>query len=260
MSLEEDTELRDIVLETLDQRGVVGKAKAMLRANIFTALEETVAPQDKMYLLNKKLKESLATDEGQLMAGLIVDYLTCLELEFSKTVFEPETGFDCQSISRPSLCKSLGISLPSDKQLPLLAQVIKNSHAGTGDQSLSPRRPQNDLTSKQIADAKTKFSKYDQDGNGTIEKDELRQLFVDMFPNFNRNMLDRYVTDEFRAADTDFSAGIDFDEFLDLYRRLFITCRSVVSHDLSDIIGPISTPRSPSPRSSKIPVKVCSLL
>lgn len=30
---------------------------------------------------------------GQLMAGLIVDYLTCLELEFSKTVFEPETGF-----------------------------------------------------------------------------------------------------------------------------------------------------------------------
>lgn len=28
MSFEEDTELRDIVMETLDQRGVVGKAKA----------------------------------------------------------------------------------------------------------------------------------------------------------------------------------------------------------------------------------------
>jgi len=30
MSLEEDTELRDIVLETLDQRGVVGKAKVQI--------------------------------------------------------------------------------------------------------------------------------------------------------------------------------------------------------------------------------------
>ena len=49
--------------------------------------------------------------------------------------------------------------------------------------------------------------------------------------------------------------GIDFDEFLDLYRRLFISCRSVVSHDVSDLV-PVTTPRSPSPRQSKIPIKV----
>ena len=49
--------------------------------------------------------------------------------------------------------------------------------------------------------------------------------------------------------------GIDFDEFLDLYRRLFISCRSVVSHDVSDLV-PVTTPRSPSPRQSKILVKV----
>lgn len=30
MSFEEDTELRDIVMETLDERGVVGKAKVGL--------------------------------------------------------------------------------------------------------------------------------------------------------------------------------------------------------------------------------------
>ena len=46
-----------------------------------------------------------------------------------------------------------------------------------------------------------------QDGSGTIDKDELRELFIDMFPHFHKNMLERYVTDEFRAADTDFSAG-----------------------------------------------------
>ena len=29
--------------------------------------------------------------------------------------------------------------------------------------------------------------------------------------------------------------GIEFDEFLGMYRRLFVLCRGVVSHDVSDI-------------------------
>ncbi len=32
--------------------------------------------------------------------------------------------------------------------------------------------------------------------------------------------------------------GIEFDEFLDMYRRLFVLCRSVVSHDVSDLVPP----------------------
>ncbi|MGH0143652.1 UNVERIFIED_CONTAM: hypothetical protein FKN15_057384 [Acipenser sinensis] len=41
-------------------------------------------------------------------------------------------------------------------------------------------------------------------------------------------MLERYVTDEFRAVDKDFNNSIDFDQFLGMYKRLFIQCRSVV--------------------------------
>ena len=44
-----------------------------------------------------------------------------------------------------------------------------------------------------------------QDNSGTIEKHELRSLFVDMFPSFPGNMLERYVNDEFKAVDKDFS-------------------------------------------------------
>ena len=32
------------------------------------------------------------------MAALITDYFNCLQLEFSKTVFEPETGYVSTSI------------------------------------------------------------------------------------------------------------------------------------------------------------------
>lgn len=32
-------------------------------------------------------------------------------------------------------------------------------------------------------------------------------------------------------------AGIDFDEFLKMYKRLFIQCRTVISGDVSDLVN-----------------------
>ena len=47
-------------------------------------------------------------------------------------------------------------------------------------------------------------------------------------------------------------SGIDFDEFLRMYRRLFVLCKSVVSHDVSDILVP-SPRRNASFSPSRIP-------
>ena len=75
-------------------------------------------------------------------------------------------------------------------------------------------------------------------------------------------MIERYLTDEFSATDKNLSNGknyffilivfkktkrnlhlsikfnldIDFDEFKSIYKRLFLQCRSVVLHDVGDII------------------------
>ncbi|MGH0163156.1 UNVERIFIED_CONTAM: hypothetical protein FKN15_044260 [Acipenser sinensis] len=62
-----------------------------------------------------------------------------------------------------------------------------------------------ELSLKQIAEARKKFDHYDKDRNGEINKEELRILFTDLFPHFHKNMLERYVTDEFRAVDKDFN-------------------------------------------------------
>ncbi len=57
-------------------------------------------------------------------------------------------------------------------------------------------------------------------------------------------------------------SAIDFEEFLDMYKRLFVLCKSVVSHDVCDIT--MTSPRKLSdtmPAPSKIPAprkKVCS--
>ncbi|XP_019646939.1 PREDICTED: FGFR1 oncogene partner-like isoform X1 [Branchiostoma belcheri] len=254
MSADEDTELRDLVAQTLETNGVLGKIRAQLRASVFLALEEQGALESKSQLVNQDLKKFLNTKEGRMVAALVREFLIHFNLDYSLAVFDPETNFGEKYEGRDALARELNILESDDSsRLPLLTEVVKRmSSSGAKGRSLaSPETGDvrymvpKDLTAKQVEDAKKKFNKYDADKNGYIDKDEMRQLFLDMFPHFNRNMLDRYVNDEFRAQDKDFSNTIDFDEFLGMYKRLFVLCRSVVASDVSDIT--LSSPRVSSP-------------
>ena len=80
-----------------------------------------------------------------------------------------------------------------------------------------------------------------------IDKEELQLLFLDLLPQFSANMLDCYIGDEFAGVDRDLNGStdlsvfaspqiyyqnscleIDVDEFLSMYRKLFVSCQSVV--------------------------------
>ncbi|XP_038076961.1 centrosomal protein 43-like [Patiria miniata] len=243
MSADEDTELRDLVAQTLESSGVLGKIRAELRASVFLALEEQDAVQNKTPFINQELKKFLTTKEGVLATSLLQEFLELFHLDFTLAVFNPETNFGEKYEGRDSLAKDLGL-VDSEKTRgkPLLCELLRRANEQSSRSGLQRSHSNaedinipKDLTAVQIADAKQKFDFYDADKSGSIDKDELRNLFIDMFPHFHRNMLERYVNDEFRAGDKDFSSGIDFDEFLGMYRRLFVVCRSVVSSDVADI-------------------------
>ncbi|XP_064604114.1 centrosomal protein 43-like isoform X2 [Liolophura sinensis] len=272
MSADEDTELRDLVAQTLESNGVLGKIRAELRASVFLTLEEQESVQNKTPFLNAELKKFLITKEGRLVAGLVQEFLEHFNLEFTQAVFEPESGVKSVYDGRESLAHELNLhvdaTIGDNNKQPLLKELVtrlqgeKTNRSGfdtsvpcSGDWNIPE-----DLSPKQIEDARKKFEYYDKDQNGTIDKDELRSLFTDIFPGFHRNMLERYVNDEFRAVDRDFSnsyltltvtePGIDFEEFLNMYRRLFIQCRSVVAGDVSDLVPQRSTKDSPLSSSS----------
>lgn len=206
---------------------------------MFLALEEQESSQNKTPFANHDLKKFLSTKEGKAVAGLIKEFLEFFQLEYTLAVFEPEAGVTIPSESRDTLAKELNVTDVQKSSVPLIAELLQQK----GPTSRS-RTPTHDLTSKQIEDAQQKFEYYDKDGNGEIDKDELRDLFVDIFPAFNRNMLDRYVNDEFRAVDRDFSSSISFDEFLGMYKRLFLLCRTVVSGEVADILPQKSSQKS----------------
>ncbi|KAG7200924.1 hypothetical protein KM043_003285 [Ampulex compressa] len=125
ISMEEDTELRDLVVQTLENNGVLAKVRAELRASVFLALEEQESVMNPEPLLNKTVKQYLANSEGKLLFSLVREFLEYFGLEYTISVYDPETYFgkEYHYVGRNKLCEELGI----DSTEPLLGEILKNS-------------------------------------------------------------------------------------------------------------------------------------
>uniref|UniRef100_A0A674EZ70 Centrosomal protein 43 n=1 Tax=Salmo trutta TaxID=8032 RepID=A0A674EZ70_SALTR len=229
---EDDTELRDLLIQNLENSGVLNKLKAEMRAAVFLAMDEQDKVENKTPLVNENLKKCLNTKDGRLVASLIIDFLQVFHLDFTLAVFQPEINSLNGLDSREQVSCELDITeTDMNRNTPLLLELVKRGRhkekASIFSEELSPR---------QIADARKKFDSYDKARTGGIRKEDLKVVFGDVFPNFNKNMLEKFVTDEHRAGDKASSKSVDFQEFLGLYKRFFSQCRSVVTHDTSDVI------------------------
>ncbi|XP_056150353.1 FGFR1 oncogene partner isoform X2 [Lampris incognitus] len=235
---EDDTELRDLLIQNLENSGVLNKLKAEMFAAVFLAMDEQDKMENKTSLVNENLKKCLNTKDGRLVAGLVKDFLHVFNLDFTLAVFQPEINTLNVLDSREQMCRELGLSETEvNRNSPLLLEVAKRSRhkdrviMAEGD--VPPHIPK-DLTPKQMADARKTFDSYDKDKSGTVGKEDVKSVFSDLLPHFNKSMLERFVIDELRAADKILSRKIDFQEFVELYKRLFAQCRSVVVQDSGD--------------------------
>ncbi|XP_070782240.1 centrosomal protein 43 isoform X1 [Enoplosus armatus] len=252
---EDDTELRDLLIQNLENNGVLNKLKAEMRAAVFLAMEEQDKLENKTPLINENLKRCLGTKDGRLVASLILDFLQVFNLDFTLAVFQPEINSLNGLDSRDLVCRELDLSESEvNRNSPLLLELIRR---GRHKPTEADRRGNicKEPSQKQIARARKTFDFYDKDASGSVVKEDLKSVFTDLFPSLNKNMLDRFLTDELRAADHSFSKTIDFQGFLGFYKRLFTQCTSVVVQD-SDVGQPQShlpEQKISSPPVSKIP-------
>uniref|UniRef100_A0A4W5MZM0 Centrosomal protein 43 n=1 Tax=Hucho hucho TaxID=62062 RepID=A0A4W5MZM0_9TELE len=238
---EDDTELRDLLIQNLENSGVLNKLKAEMRAAVFLAMDEQDKVENKTPLVNENLKKCLNTKDGRLVASLIIDFLQVFHLDFTLAVFQPEINSLNGLDSREQVSCELDITeTDMNRNTPLLLELVKRgrhkekaSIFSEGDKATNIPK---ELSPRQIADARKKFDCYDKARTGGIRKEDLKVVFGDVFPNFNKNMLEKFITDEHRAGDKASSKSTDFQEFLGLYKRFFSQCRSVVTHDTSDVI------------------------
>ncbi|KAM7396029.1 hypothetical protein PAMA_007352 [Pampus argenteus] len=235
---EDDTELRDLLIQNLENSGVLNKLKAEMRAAVFLAMEEQDRLENKTPLINENLKKCLNSKDGRLVASLIVDFLQVFNLDFSLAVFQPEINSLNGLDSRDLVCRDLGLSESElNRNSPLLLELVRRGRHKDETSvctEVTAQTPTAELSQKQITSARKKFDLHDKDRIGSVLKEDLKSVFTDLFPSLNKNMLEMFITDELRAADKTFNKTIDFQEFLGLYKRLFTQCRSVVVQD-SDV-------------------------
>ncbi|XP_010179517.1 PREDICTED: FGFR1 oncogene partner, partial [Mesitornis unicolor] len=123
---EEDTELRDLLVQTLESSGVLNKIKAELRAAVFLALEEQEKVENKTPLVNESLKRFLGTKDGRLVAGLVAEFLRFFNLDFTLAVFQPESSTLNGLDGRENLARDLGIAEAEGAVGgPLLLEVVR---------------------------------------------------------------------------------------------------------------------------------------
>eukprot|EP00731_Ephydatia_muelleri_P031968 Em0023g475a len=137
MAGEEDAELRDLVTQTLENKGVLGKIRAQLRASVFVALEEQESMKTPHAFVSRRLRDYLQTQEGQLAAGIVREFLEHFELDFTRSVFDPETNILTSYLGRERLASTIGLDAERN-DAPLLTQILERA---TCQQQPPPPRP-----------------------------------------------------------------------------------------------------------------------
>ncbi|XP_015237949.1 PREDICTED: FGFR1 oncogene partner [Cyprinodon variegatus] len=209
---EDDTELRDLLIQNLENSGVLNKLKAEMRAAVFLAMEDQDRLENKTPLINENLKKCLSTKDGRLVASLILDFLQVFSLDFSLAVFQPEINSLNGLDGRDLVCRELGLSESElNRNSPVLLELVRRSRQkdepsviNEGDRSGPVLR---ELSQKQIRTARKAFDSHDKDQRGSVRKDDLKSVFRDLLPGLNKNMLETFVDDELRAAGSGESEG-----------------------------------------------------
>lgn len=221
---DEDTELRDLLVQTLDKNGVLGKIKAELRSSIFLALESQEEKTENP-LKNTKLIKFVSNDDGKTCIGIIKQFLEHLNLDYTSAVFAPEVNL---TDSFPET-KEIANSLNLHGDAPLLHQLLQVAKSG--------KSPSNGPDSSQISHLRSKFHSFDHTSSGSIDKRDVATVIVLACPLMNADIIKKYVADELQLIQ---SQSISFDKFLNLFKKFYDMCGSVLSMGSQTKLPPLS--------------------
>uniref|UniRef100_A0A3Q2EIX7 Centrosomal protein 43 n=1 Tax=Cyprinodon variegatus TaxID=28743 RepID=A0A3Q2EIX7_CYPVA len=139
---EDDTELRDLLIQNLENSGVLNKLKAEMRAAVFLAMEDQDRLENKTPLINENLKKCLSTKDGRLVASLILDFLQVFSLDFSLAVFQPEINSLNGLDGRDLVCRELGLSESElNRNSPVLLELVRRSRQKDEPSVINEVRP-----------------------------------------------------------------------------------------------------------------------
>lgn len=171
---EEDAELKELVIQSLENTGVLAKIRAQLRASVFLALDDANTLQKKKPLANNELQNYLSTRTGEVVGNLFREFLLHFHLDSTLSVYESESqfGHSYSSRDRHSLCRDLGLN---SNEIPVKGPLID---AVVSKHIVQPGAADEDVRLTSAASDEPK-------SNSTVDAEEgsLDPFFDDPVPN-----------------------------------------------------------------------------
>ena len=120
--------MKNLVIQSLETRGVLGQIRAKLRSSVFKVVDE----QDQRYNMgcglkweNTQLYKVADTKIGTLTAELIREFMEYLRMDYSLSVFIPECSISPERLKKEEILGKLGIKNPElFGELPTLYYIM----------------------------------------------------------------------------------------------------------------------------------------
>ena len=127
-------DLKNIVIQNLEQEGTLGSLRAQLRAQVFKAIEnyaDTNTKQSAGFQWQNPAANKIHEDaESKMMALLIREYLEYYKMDYTLSVYLPEVAMQGNEhhVSRDQLADQAGIRTTNreNETPPLLVQMLQN--------------------------------------------------------------------------------------------------------------------------------------
>lgn len=119
-------EMKNLVIQSLETRGVLGQIRAKLRSTVFKVVDEQDQKSPNptgcgLKWENSALYKIKDTNVGGLIAELMREFMEHLRMDYSLSVFIPECSISPERLKREELYARLGLNLTDVAQdLPLI--------------------------------------------------------------------------------------------------------------------------------------------
>lgn len=121
-------DMKNLLIQALETRGVLGQVRAKLRSSVFKIVDD----QDQKFNMgcglkweNPLLYKISDTKIGLLSAELIREFMELFKMDYSLSVFIPECSISPERIRKEEILAKLGIKLNNSLQeLPTLHIII----------------------------------------------------------------------------------------------------------------------------------------
>lgn len=124
-------EMKNLVIQALDAKGVLGQLRANLRASVFKIVDD----QDQKFNTgcgfkweNKLLYKASETKIGVLIAEIMREFMEHLRMDYSLSVFIPEFSIPPERLKKEEIFAKLGLDssfLKNFNDLPTIYLIIQ---------------------------------------------------------------------------------------------------------------------------------------